>query len=222
MTLYDKYLQLNINNIECDNYECKFTNNLICNICGFVCKKQYTTNLHQIKTKIKTCYLCNIVVNFTKYDINKVILVKSTLTQKQINNLTLEHYYNYGDIIMPLDLDKNIKIIKINLFDYVLNNKNNFVIVFNSNVENYLKNNDINLFNGGSKIIVKNTYNTNVLKYYELPEFKYDNKTKLQHFSEINDISESIKKKINKVKENIDNKQKVLKLLNLLNLLNLN
>jgi hypothetical protein len=91
--------------IECKKNKCQ-----LCDVETFKCCSSFDF----INKKIyKTCILCNIIINFKKSYIGKFIFVNSKMSQKEINNKTIEYYKKYQTIIKPDILDKKCKLIII-------------------------------------------------------------------------------------------------------------
>lgn len=149
---YSKYLNLtaDIENIDCCDYEYNCPNTNTCFLCGCDCKVLYTTYLHDKKIKTESCYLCHIVVNFKRYHMGKMILVKSKKAQCDINKETMEYFNETENIIDPLKLDKSALLIQIKLYDFTeLNNKKlfkNCVVFFTDNVIDHLVSKQHNFF----------------------------------------------------------------------------
>lgn len=205
---YDKYLKLtfdvDIESTNTDNYETDFETN-ICNFCGCNCKL-YITYLHEKKIKTKSCYLCHIVVNFKRYHMGKMILVKSEKSQYEINKKTMTYFNETKNIINPLDLDKNALLIEMKIYDFIeLNNKifKNCVVFFTDHVIEHLTVTYQNLF----KPIKQKKYNT----IYNFINMKTYNLSK-EEIIELNNLLE--KKSIenneitNEIQLSIDNKIK--------------
>jgi hypothetical protein len=150
--MYSDQLIPNYNLNEMYVADCKFVksdNSCTCNICTSHYNIGYTTYIYEKGIAIKTCYLCHVIVNFKKYHSNKIFLIKSKMSQLDINRGILDHYTNYRYIPCPTQIDKSCKlVIKTNISDFMLSlNKDPCVkIYFNPNVLKYLIEIVTNLF----------------------------------------------------------------------------
>jgi len=117
---YQKYLYLTLdqNNIDYDKYEYDEVVNNLCVFCGSKCKMTYITYIHAKQIKTKACYFCHIVMNFKKYHIGKVLLIKSDLGQSMVNKVMMEHYYGNGEMMTLEELDENATVIPIQSFEF--------------------------------------------------------------------------------------------------------
>lgn len=83
--------------------------------------KKHTTIVHKTKNKFVTCYLCNVVVNFEKHHIGRVMLVQTNLSQLEINVKTIEYLSEHKKIPLPSHLDNAYTRIAENPYLYILN-----------------------------------------------------------------------------------------------------
>jgi len=149
-----------------ENYEeCLDDETPKCSSCDSLCNKKYKTYLYNTKKIIHTCRYCNIALNFKKEYLIYVILVKTDLSQLDIIKKTNKYFDKNKTIIMPLDLDKNMKRININIYRYLLNGNKEYSIVFTHRV---FEDNDClvggkNIFGKAKKI---RKYD---LSYYDMP-----------------------------------------------------
>jgi hypothetical protein len=150
--MFSDQLIPNYNLSELPVINCKFvksSDSCTCNICSSQYNIGYTTYIYEKCIAIKTCYLCHVIVNFKKYHSNKIFLIKSKMSQVDINRSILEYYSNYRYIPNPTQIDKSCKlIINTNISDFLLssNKDSNVKIYFNPNVLKYLFEVCTNLF----------------------------------------------------------------------------
>jgi hypothetical protein len=136
-----------------------------CPTCNFKCNNKYETYLYDSKKIIMTCFFCHVVINFEKKYINCVVPVETNMSQKDIIYKTNEYYDENDTIIMPLELDEDMKKIKINIYKCLLDNKfNEYSVIITNRIINHLGN-KINMFN-----IVKKKQNNYDISYWNLPE----------------------------------------------------
>jgi hypothetical protein len=205
--MYKKYLKLTLDNDICtDDYDYTDSKGM-CDMCGSDCDATYITYVHEIKKKIKTCYLCHIVSNFKRYHTGKVLLCKSNMSQKDINIKTLKYFQKYNSIPLATKIDADCKMIKmqsycfVKIYDQLNDNKkeifNNVVIFFTNEVSKNLLKYKSSFFSEK-----KNDYISYDIKYFDIPEYKLTKK-------EICIIENSIKNdNISKVYINTKNNMK--------------
>lgn len=229
MATFEKNLLLTLDDMEVDydDYDYNYKSNNKCNFCDSYCKQLYITYIHPKKIKTKACYLCHIIVNFKKYHMGKVILVKSDMNQLQINKTVMEYFSNFGIIPSPSKIDKDVQFVNIQVFEYINIFKNissshnlNFVVFFTNNVIKNLGIRQTNLF------IAKDENEKPIydLKFFDIPMYKLTksekelikktrNEIQLQESKDINIIMKSLNNKVNdtKLKINILNEIESLK-----------
>lgn len=113
--MYKQYLILTINNdiiskIESDD------DGTICDICN-----GKTNDVTKIKIKNKNiaiCKLCNAIINFDKTYIGKMFICRSKLSQDVINSKTLEYFDKYNKIPHPTHIDKDCKIVYVQIYHF--------------------------------------------------------------------------------------------------------
>jgi len=150
------------------------------------------TYLHNIKTE--TCYICHIIINFKKEYIGQLILVQTELTQLKIVRKTNRLYHETGGIIMPLDLDKNMKMVDVNVYKYLIGDYHDpsYRVVMTDKILPFLMENTKNIFGGSiEKAIKKEPYN---ITYFNIPKIEI-NLTDSNKKSELDDIYDNIMKK---------------------------
>jgi len=141
--MYSHHLKPKID-IKCDEeFDVLDIEDSICNICESECKKIYSTTIYDEKITIKTCYLCNIVCNFKGCHIGKAFLVKSKLSQQEINKTTLKYFYENGFVPKPQDVDADCEIIRKSIYASIYNNEcDNYKIMFTNELSKSLINNN--------------------------------------------------------------------------------
>lgn len=148
---YD-FLKMNIYSLSDEkNYKCMNEKNSLCSLCGGNYKKAYVSYIYFKDKQIKTssCFLCNTIVNFKNLYIGKCFLVFSNMSQNDINFKILDSFNINGDILTPLQIDSNSKLISLSIYEfinaYILMNElekdkfNNFKVMFTSNAISSLK-----------------------------------------------------------------------------------
>jgi len=117
---YQKYLCLTLDedNIDYDKYEYDEVASNLCVFCGCRCKRTYVTYIHEIQIKTKGCYFCHVLMNFKKYHIGKVSLIRSDLKQDVINKKMMEYYYTNNEMMTLEDLDEDAKMVPIQSFEF--------------------------------------------------------------------------------------------------------
>ena len=116
--MFDKYLKLELyENQEIDEFGYDYDNS-ICNICGINADIYYTTYVFDKKIKTKACYLCCSVMNFTNLCMGSMMLIKSKLSQLEINKYTLKYINKHNIVPLPKLIDKSCEIIPLSVFTY--------------------------------------------------------------------------------------------------------
>ena len=163
----------------------------ICSLCNSDTNRIFDTFINnKNKFKIKTCYFCNIIMNFHQNDTLKIILVSSNLSQKEIN-MQYNMYYNKNeDICLPDVVDENVKKLNINIFDFVntesIYKNKNYKIFFTCKVLD-----DLVISNVFKKL--KKDSKHEFEKYFNIPFHKFSD-------NEINDIMNTTEHENNKNK----------------------
>lgn len=175
---YLKYLKPNFSKDECENSIKKYKfvplKNKRCNICSCVCDLSYNTYITEDSLCIKSCYMCHVITNFKKYHANKLLLIKSNLTQSEIIKQIAEYFYNYKQIPIPNVIDENCLIVKeLDLVKYFYNQSAypNVKIYFNPNITNYIEDATPNMF---FKKTQNNENDNDTLKKYEIVKNFYE------------------------------------------------
>lgn len=201
------------------NYNLKKAKANTCMVCNGNCTNTYTTYVYNENVAIKTCYLCNIIMNFKKYNINKMLLIKTTKSQTFINKNVLQHYSNYRTIPILSDIDKNAKkITNVQTIMYFCNydkfKNENIKIYFNPNVLNYLSEIVVNLlFQPKIESIGELVSNANVIAFYNnmkqcnIENHPCDNKNK-----EILLCKQTMNNNLKKNNDTINKKQQLIQL----------
>ena len=107
----DPTISINI----CENYESiinesdyKFIYNKTCYFCMDK-NWSYQTVYASAEQIVQTCKLCNILYNFNKYHMGKIMLCETSLTQKEIILQTHQFITKYNRVPLPTELDSNAK-----------------------------------------------------------------------------------------------------------------
>jgi hypothetical protein len=218
--LFSQYLKFNLYTEPSDEYECVDSDNCLCNLCGEEYEKQCVSFIKDDNDKIikiKSCLLCNIVVNFRNIYMGKCFLINTSISQKEINSKILKNFNLNKSILDTKDIDKDASIICIPLYEFItsysnmtLDEKtlfNNFKIMFTGNVASLLQNKSTNYFSS-----INSTTNILNVSKYDLEYFKCDKyvlakkqKKVLDHYSDRDDIKDI--HSINKIKISLNNKK---------------
>ena len=192
-------------NINTSDYEKCFTSE--CHYCNSLSTLKNTFD-YKLKKIYKMCILCNMIFNFKKEYTNKLFFVKSKLTQKKINKKSMKFYEKESHMILPHDLDKKCKLIKLSpylLFEIIIEHPEyftNYKIMFNNNA--IIKKITTNIFidECDDDKITLSKYD---ITYYQLDLYKFD-ENELKFINKFNEtkltLSQSFKKSIaNKLSE---------------------
>ena len=211
INMYKKYLKLTLDNDICtDDYD--YTDSKgTCDMCESNCDVTYITYMHEVKKKLKTCYLCHIVSNFKRYHTGKVLLCKSNMNQKDINVSTLKYFQKHSNIPLATKIDANCKMIKVQsyhfakVYDQLNDNKkeifNNVVIFFTNEVSRNLLKYKRSFFSEK-----KEDYVSYDIKYFDIPEYKLTKKE--IYIIESSTKNDDISKILIDMKNNMKNKIK--------------
>lgn len=133
----------------------------LCGFCGGKYKKTYITFTHNMK--VKSCVLCNFVINFKEECIGKCFLINSNLTQNDINLKILNNFNSNGNILALSQIDPKAKIIKLSIYQFIhcyslmseddKKQFNNFKIMFTNDIISYLKSGMTNYFSSSKENI---------------------------------------------------------------------
>lgn len=118
------------------NYK-KYISNAKCSICNTLISRYYIFNDE------KLCYLCYIVNNIGFFN-NNIIICHSKLSQLDINKLVFEYIKSNNTLPSPKNIDNDIKLVDLTLFEFsriIMNdinilNKLNIKLMF-TNLELY-------------------------------------------------------------------------------------
>ena len=203
-------------NVSTDNYAYSYEPNSICSICGGSYKRAYITYLHDIKTKTKTCYLCNSVCNFKNFHTSKCFVVISDIKQSDINKMVLDGFMDKDRILFPNEIDPDCKILNISSHRFVrLYNKmtaldkqefKSFKIMYTGEIYGMLEENSPSYFNLKKKEIKVPEFNNDI--FHNVVNFATDfpnNKKKFDNYDQqyINDEHSAIRE----IKSSLVNKQ---------------
>lgn len=128
-----------------DECEKKQNKDKTCFCCGSKCKF-YNTKLNNDKLILKTCYLCHIILNFSKYQMGKIFIIHTEKSQEEINKFINENFQKNNKIPTPKTFDEKCKFVKLSVFNYSLNPQNydkNFKLYATDEIGYYLKMNTI-------------------------------------------------------------------------------
>ena len=216
-----------------DDWDYYSNDNKKCCACDIIFSniyKQYIAFIPHIQKKCKVCFLCYIILNFNKYYINNVILAISDLNQIDINKKTIIFFNEHNFIPIPSDIDKKVKLVKMQVYEFVQmftisDDKifNNYKIFFTNNVFKGIKlykKPVKNLFTLGNNLSSDSNDTLSINDYYELPYHKF---TDDEHYI-ISKLRKKIKSNNNKesiiIKKSLDDKHYMTELiLNQINLL---
>jgi hypothetical protein len=186
-------------NINISDYEKCFSKE--CHHCNSTPTNLYNTFDYKLKKVYKMCILCNMIFNFKKEYTNKLFFVKSKLTQKKINKKSMKFYDKNSYMILPIDLDKNCKLIKLSpflLFEIIIEHPEyftNYKIMFNNNA--IIKKTMSNIFI--DDCVDDDTISKYDVSYYSLNVYKFDD-LEIKFINEFNKhkltLSQSFKKSI--------------------------
>lgn len=234
---YDKLKMGVDDDIKCsDDFKYSYEDGMICSFCGGIYKKSYITNIYNSEIKTKACFCCNVVCNFKSHYMGKCMLVISTLSQYEINLLTLDKFNEQDTIPLPINIDKKCQFVTgISLFEFMIcYNKmtsiqkesfNNFKIMFTCEAKSSLQGcAGFNKFLNNKNEINNNSNDEDMcynISYFDIKKYKI----KKYQLDIINIIKQNIKiqedKIILEIKTSLDNKVKetktICKLLNKLN-----
>jgi hypothetical protein len=172
-------------NIDIDNAEKEITKK--CYFCESKINLQATYYNNKI---ISACFLCHIVVNYSKEYIYYSVLCYTKLTQLEIIKKTWDFFVTKGYVPKPIEIDPNVKIVKIaKISTYIFANFKNkqmfsdYCLFFTNKVENMLTDETDDVF-GATKKKTK----IDILEYFDIPEHIFTDKEKESIEKEISDI----------------------------------
>ena len=105
--------------IDFDDYQFEDNGNS-CYLCGCSNNVIYDTFIYKKSIRVKTCNFCNIITNFKRCHIGKVVLCHSLLSQKDIVIKTTKFVQTNNTIPFPTELDPNVQLINMSCFEFAL------------------------------------------------------------------------------------------------------
>lgn len=149
--------------------------------------------------KFRTCGLCKIIKNFTKTDMQNIIICNSDIPQYEIVKLTMESIIKKGKVPEPFEIDKNVKLVDIIPYRFI-------------DMLNNLSNEDKKIFTKykiffTNRLDLNSVYMRNILlgqfkienldiKYFDIPKYIIQEKELEIYNRYLNEITEENNKKM--------------------------
>jgi hypothetical protein len=191
-------MDIDISNIDFDEYNSVESEG--CYFCG-VDKHIVNAYVHSKKLIVNACVFCNMIVNFKRYNMGKIMLCNTSMTQLQVIRKTHELFNKNKLTPLPTLIDPKVKHIHISPMIYAkfiqsLDNLdktkfNKFVFFFTSEVDKMIVPRatgiNRNMFAISKQIVQSVPYN---LDFFDIPayELKLNEKEYIETF--INDTIE--------------------------------
>lgn len=216
------YLELKYNDdIDFEKYHDLKHADKICPFCKIKCTKEYMTyiTIDDENIKMKTCYLCHITLNMNKQYMDKIFLVKSKLEQYEINKKTLEYFYKNNRVPLPNEIDKNAKIVKLQIYQYIKMNEyadnkydiGKYVIFFTNEISKDIDVKEKSMFfnaeqnsSDDEKSIEKYCSDYFDIEHYEFKKHELDNMNKINEI-----ICRDEMEELTMSKKSLDKKMKI-------------
>ncbi len=120
-------IDIDVYDIDYDEYE-HIGSTKKCFFCQYKLETCIDTFIHKIKKIVKTCILCNIILNFKSKYIQDCLVYMSDLDQNDINKKTCDFITKHKKFPSIKNIDKNAVRINISSFNFIryLNNSDEY------------------------------------------------------------------------------------------------